>query len=82
MTQRVPGAVCRSEISLDTDPALIEDNTEMPHGMAVNKAGTQVLRSTFITAARSTAFSVFKVSLTSETKLTGNPSRWPASQRS
>ena len=66
-------AVLGREISSETDPALIEDNTEMPHAMAVNKAGTLVLTFYFHHGGEVMAFSEFKVSLASETKLTGKP---------
>jgi hypothetical protein len=66
-------AVLGREISSETDPALIEDNTEMPHAMAINKAGTQVLTFYFHYGGEVMAFSEFKVSLTSETKLEGKP---------
>jgi hypothetical protein len=58
-----------SRAVLRTDPALIENDTEMPHGMAVNKAGTQVLTFYFHYSGEVMSFSEFKVSLASETKL-------------
>jgi hypothetical protein len=66
-------AVLGREISSSTDPALIEDNTEMPHAFAVNKAGTQVLTLYFHYGGEVMAFSEFKVSLASETKLVVKP---------
>jgi hypothetical protein len=66
-------AVLGREISSETDPALIEDNKEMPHAFAINKAGTQVLTFYFHHGGEVMAFSEFKVSLTSETKVTGKP---------
>ena len=61
------------EISSGTDPALIEDNTEMPHATATNKTGTEVLTFFFHPGGEVMAFSEFKVSLVSEAKLTGKP---------
>ena len=66
-------AVLGREISSETDPALIEDNKEMPHGMAINKTGSQVLTFYFHYGAEVMAFSEFKVSLASKTKLTEKP---------
>jgi hypothetical protein len=67
-------AVLGRKISSGTDPALIEDDTEeMPHAMATNKAGTQVLTFYFHYGDEVMAFSEFKISLASETKLTGKP---------
>jgi hypothetical protein len=66
-------AVLGREISSGTDPALIDDNTESPHAMAINKAGTQVLTFYFHEGDEVMAVSEFKVSLASETKLTGKP---------
>ena len=61
------------EISSSTDPALIEDDTEMPHAFAINKAGTEVLTLYFHYGGEVMAFSEFKVSLKSESKLTSKP---------
>ena len=66
-------AVLGREISSRTDPALIDDNTESPHAMAINKAGTQVLTFYFHEGDEVMAVSEFKISLASETKLTGKP---------
>jgi hypothetical protein len=66
-------AVLGREISSSTDPALIENNAEMPHALATNKAGTQVLTLYLHYGGEVMAFSEFKVSVTSETKLTGKP---------
>jgi hypothetical protein len=66
-------AVLGRKISSSTDPALIEDDTEMPHAMAINKAGTQVLTLYVHYGGEIMAFSEFKISLASETKLTGKP---------
>jgi hypothetical protein len=66
-------AVLGREISSSTDPALIEDNAEMPHAIAVNKAGTQVLTLYVHYGGEVMAFSEFRVSLASETNLTGKP---------
>jgi hypothetical protein len=66
-------AVLGRKISSGTDPALIEDDTEMPHAMAINKAGTQVLTLYVHYGGEIMAFSEFRVSLASETKLTGKP---------
>jgi hypothetical protein len=66
-------AVLGREISSGTDPALIDDNTDSPHAMAINKAGTQVLTFYFHEGDEVMAISEFKISRASETKLTGKP---------
>jgi hypothetical protein len=45
----------------------------MPHALAVNKAGTEVLTFFFHYGGEVMAFSEFKISLTSKTKLAGKP---------